>query len=177
MAAAPLGLEHALLGFLRERPMYPYEIWQTMSQAQELGRVWHLKQSHLYALLERLEEVGYVASVTEPQGSRPPRKITSLTPAGQTAFDSWVTTPVAHGRDLRLEFLAKLFFAAKNGSTAVAALVERQRAACDDWLADLRRQLDSIPTSRPFDRLVIEFRIRQIQAIVDWLDICVETLG
>lgn len=172
MAAAPLTVEHALLGFLRERPMYPYEIYQTLSRARELGRVWHLKQSHLYAILDRLEATGYVATTIEPQDSRPPRKITSLTALGQEAFERWLTAPVAHGRDFRLEFLAKLYFAARRGPGAVAALAERQRGACHDWLKDLDAQLAAIPPDRPYDRLVLDFRIRQITAILSWLDVC-----
>jgi DNA-binding PadR family transcriptional regulator len=177
MAASPLTVEYALLGFLRDRPMYPYEIYQTLSRARELGLVWHLKQSHLYAILDRLEAAGYVATTIEPQESRPPRKITSLTPSGREAFARWVTTPVAHGRDFRLEFLAKLFFAAQDGPAVVTALVERQRQACHAWLTDLDAQLEAIPPDRPYDRLVLDFRIRQITAILSWLDVCQETFS
>lgn len=176
MAASPLSVEHALLGFLRDRAMYPYEIFQTLSQAGELGRVWHLKQSHLYAIIDRLEAVGYVASTIEPQDSRPPRKITSLTPAGRAAFERWATSPVAHGRDFRVEFLAKLYFAARDGSAAVDQLVGEQRGACHAWLDRLRVQLAAIPADRPYDRLVLEFRLRQIAAILSWLEVCQITL-
>lgn len=177
MVAAPLTVEHALLGFLRDRSMYPYEIYQTLSQARDLGRVWHLKQSHLYAILDRLEEAGYVATTIEPQETRPPRKITSLTPEGREAFQRWVTAPVAHGRDFRLEFLAKLFFAGQDGPDAVVALVGRQRDVCARWLEDLNAQREAIPSDRPFDRLVLDFRIRQITAILSWLDVCLATFG
>src|SRR5262252_750744 len=114
-----LGLEHALLGLLRAQPMHAYEMHQQLLRAEALGLVWHLKQAHLYALLAKLETAGYVGSTTESQGTRPPRKILHLTPAGAVAFADWVTTPVAHGRDLRLEFLAKLFFAAREGPQTV----------------------------------------------------------
>lgn len=172
MVASPLALEHALLGFLRERPMHPYEIWQTLSRDRELGRVWHLKQSHLYAILDRLEEAGLVATALEPQGTRPPRKVTSLTAEGRAAFTRWVAAPVAHGRDFRLEFLAKLFFAMRSGPATVAELVAGQRVACAGWLAELGSQAAEVPAARSFDRLVVEFRIHQITAILSWLDDC-----
>src|SRR5262249_48869253 len=119
MVSSPLTLEHALLGFLRQRSMYPYEIYQTLSQAHDLGRVWHLKQSQVYALLSRLEEAGFISTTTEMQNSRPPRKVMTLTPSGLKAFDAWLLAPVAHGRDFRLEFLAKLYFASCSEATTV----------------------------------------------------------
>jgi DNA-binding PadR family transcriptional regulator len=117
--------------------------------------VWHLKQSHLYALLARLEAAGYLASATATQGNRPPRKMLHLTARGEAAFAEWLASPVEHGRDFRLEFLAKLFFAARDGSPAIAALL----------------------ASQPFEQLVLRFRLGQIQAILPWLDQCAQVLS
>ncbi len=177
LVASPLTVELALLGFLRQQPMYPYEIYQTLSRAQELGRVWRLKQSHLYALLARLEEEGYIATTTEPQGTRPPRKVMSLTPEGRAAFDRWLLSPVAHGRDFRLEFLAKLYFAHQSGPATVAELIAQQRHECERWLVDLHRQAEALPPERRYDWLVLQFRISQIAAIRTWLETCAATLG
>jgi PadR family transcriptional regulator AphA len=104
MIKTPLTIEHALLGFLRQRPMHAYEIHQTLLRAEALGLVWHLKQSLVYLMLDRLEEADYVSVTLEPQGSRPPRKILHLTPSGQTAFARWLVAPVAHGRDFGWSF-------------------------------------------------------------------------
>ena len=102
-----LGLTNALLGLLLDHPMHPYEMHQQMLQAEALGLVWHLKQGHLYALLAKLEESGYLVSNTEMQGTRPPRKMLTLTQVGRSAFGEWVSTPVQHGRDFRVEFLGQ----------------------------------------------------------------------
>lgn len=176
MAKLPLTLEHALLGFLARRPMHAYEMYQTLNEARELGRVWRLKQSQLYALLARLEEAGYIATVTEPQGTRPPRKVMHLTPAGEEAFRRWLLAPVEHGRDFRQEFLAKLYFAGQEHPRTAVSLVEGQRHACDGWLADLRAQATTVP-EHAYDWLVLQFRIGQVQAILDWLDVCAATLA
>lgn len=177
LASTPLALEHALLGFLQQRPMHAYEMHQALSHAKPLGRVWYLKQSHLYALLARLEDAGYVATHTEQQVARPPRKLLSLTASGRAAFERWLTEPVAHGRDFRLEFLAKLFFAGENGPATAATLIDRQRRACHDWLVELRRQAETLAADRTYDRLVLQFRISQITAILSWLDVCADTLA
>jgi DNA-binding PadR family transcriptional regulator len=175
MIKLPLTLEHALLGFLAQRPMHAYEMFQTLNEAHALGLVWRLKQSQLYALLARLEDAGYITTVTEPQGTRPPRKIMHLTPSGQAAFQLWLRTPVAHGREFRQEFLAKLYFAQEDGPDTIAVLVEHQRRACQDWLADLEVNA-ATAGPRSYDWLVLQFRIGQVQAIMGWLDTCLATL-
>jgi DNA-binding PadR family transcriptional regulator len=177
IAKAPPGLEHALLGFLRDAPTHAYDIHARLAQVEALGLVWRLKQGHLYALLARLEEEGYIAGTMQPQGTRPPRRVLSLTAAGREAFAQWLVTPVAHGRDLRLEFLAKLFFAAREGPATVAALVAAQRAQAERWRADLRRQADALPADRRFERVVLGFRGSQIEAILHWLDDCQVAFG
>jgi len=176
MVKLPLTIEHALLGFLREHPMHAYEIHQTLLRPEALGLVWHLKQSLVYVLIERLEDAGYISITLEPQNSRPPRKILHMTPRGRAAFDRWLVLPVEHGRDFRLEFLAKLYFASQEDPAVVARLLAAQRAACQVWLGDLRAQADTIGGERDYDWLVLQFRIGQIDAVLAWLDTCEATV-
>ena len=68
MTPTPLTIEWSLLGLLRQQPMHGYELHQMLSTAEGLGLIWHLKQSQLYALLERLEERGYLSSTLEQIG-------------------------------------------------------------------------------------------------------------
>jgi PadR family transcriptional regulator, regulatory protein AphA len=166
------SLELALLGLLRTHPSHGYELHQMLQRTEALGIVWRLKQGNLYALLAKLEEAGYVASTLEPHGPRPPRKMLSLTARGREAFTQWLEHPVEHGRDFRLEFLAKLYFAAQEGEKAVGTLITRQRTACREWLADLERQVDAASPDQPFGRLVLQFRASQLEAILSWLDTC-----
>jgi DNA-binding PadR family transcriptional regulator len=176
MVKLPLAIEHALLGFLREHPMHAYEIHQTLLRPEALGLVWHLKQSLVYVMLERLEEAGYITTTLEPQNSRPPRKLLHLTPRGRAAFERWLITPVEHGREFRLEFLAKLYFAKQDDPVVVASLLTTQRVACQEWLGDLRTQADRLADERDYDWLVLQFRIGQLEAILSWLDICEATV-
>lgn len=175
MVKLPLAMEHALLGFLAQRPMHAYEMYQTLKEAHALGLVWHLKQSQLYALLARLDESGYITTVTEAQGTRPPRKIMHLTQVGQLVFQRWLRTPVAHGRDFRQEFLAKLYFAQQDGPGTIAELAETQRVTCQDWLAELESRA-AAAEPRSYDWLVLQFRAGQVQAILAWLDTCLAPL-
>lgn len=166
------GLEYALLGVLRDHSMHAYEMHLQLLRAEQLGLVWHLKQGNLYALLAKLEAEGYLASTTEAQGTRPPRKRLQLTPRGASDFAAWLATPVEHGRDFRQEFLAKLYFATHDGPATAHQLVTRQRDACLGWLDDLQAQGESLSADRPFEQLVLRFRVGQIEATLRWLEEC-----
>src|SRR5947209_20400002 len=115
MQRDPLALEHALLGLLRRQPMHGYELYQRLTDPAGLWLIWRMKQSQLYALLTRLEAEGYLAADLQLQDARPPRKIFHLTRAGRERFLAWVRAPVPHGRELRQDFLAKFYFALREG--------------------------------------------------------------
>jgi DNA-binding PadR family transcriptional regulator len=178
MPRLPLTIEHSLLGFLRHKPMHGYEIHQQFAEPGGLGAVWRLKQSQLYALLARLEEDGYVTGAIQAQAdsARPPRRVFRLTRSGREAFLDWVRSPVLHGRQIRLEFLAKLYFARQESDALVAQLIERQRVACRDWLAAQRKLAGSADQAQPYEWLVSQFRIGQIEAMLHWLDQCEQSV-
>lgn len=170
----PLTLEHALLGFLYERPMHGYEIHQNLASLAGLGLVWQVKQSHLYAMLEKLEGDGYITGKQQAQEMRPPRRVFRLTSAGRKAFRDWLSRPVSHGREVRLEFMAKLYFARRVGAAWVSQLVERQRQECGDWRASLLGQSAANAERGTFAWLVYQFRVSQVESMLTWLDLCAE---
>jgi DNA-binding PadR family transcriptional regulator len=150
--------------------MHGYEIHQQLSDPTGLGLVWRLKQSQLYALLAKLEHEGYVTPTIEYQDARPPRKMFELTETGQTAFLDWVQRPVPQGRNLRLDFLAKLYFAQYEEPEMATRLLERQRTACQNWLRQQESEIEAL--RQPYDWLVHKFRLGQIEAMLAWLDQC-----
>jgi DNA-binding PadR family transcriptional regulator len=171
--AEALTTEHALLGLLREQPRHGYALYQVLTEPDGLWAIWRMKQSQLYALLSKLEDRGYLQATTEPQEGRPPRKVYALTQQGDAAFDQWLCEPVARGRQFRMDFMAKLYFARREGPAVVRALIERQRKACHAWVEHLTAgsgdQAEAL-----FPRLVRSYRIGQIRAMLDWLNECEE---
>ena len=155
----------ALLGFVRQQPSHGYDIYRQLSQSPELRPVWRMKQSRLYALLARLEEGGLLRATAEAQDGRPPRKVFHLTETGAAAFDAWLTEPVAQPRDIRLEFMLKLYFALQDGGETAARLIERQRAVCAGWLVD-----KGSVGGAPFAQAVTAYRRAHVRAIGAWLD-------
>lgn len=175
--ATNLTVEHALLGFVAEKPSYGYEIYQQLSTPSELWQVWRIKQSQLYALLTKLEDVGYLTATLQAQETRPPRKVYALTERGRTAYEHWLATPVPHGRQMRLEFLTKLYFAHRRHPTHVHELIEEQMHACQQWLAELKEEVKSAATPPFFTFAVQQFRLQQIESFLDWLETCRQALA
>lgn len=174
-----LTIEHALLGFIYERPMHGYELYQQLSTPSGLWQVWRMKQSLLYAMLTKLEDEGYLITTLQPQDTRPPRKIYSLSENGRAAFLYWLNSPVAHGRQMRLEFLAKLYFAHRQSPEVALALLVRQLDTCHSWLAAMREHRHAQPdssTAAYFSFTVEQFRLSQIESFVTWLTTCRQAL-
>ena len=155
--------------------MHGYEIHRQLVDPAGLGLVWHVKQSHLYAMLDKLEGDGYIAGAEEAQEMRPPRKVFRLTTAGRKAFRDWLGRPVAHGHEIRLEFMAKLFFARGEGAARLGQLIERQRQVCLEWRANLQAEAAATTGGGSYDWLVFQYRLGQIDSMIAWLDQCAES--
>jgi PadR family transcriptional regulator AphA len=162
-----LPLDKVALGFLMSGPAHGYDLHSRI--ARELGPVWRIGMGHLYNALRDLERAGQVQSTLLPQADRPPRKIYAMTPAGQEAFLDWVRRPVPAVRDIRTEFLAKLYFLRALGLEGWTELVEAQRALLSARLAQLEAQYARTDPAA-FHRLVLDLRRRQARAALEWLE-------
>jgi PadR family transcriptional regulator, regulatory protein AphA len=159
-----------LLGFLMFGPRHPYELYQEFNR--ELGRVWYIGQSHFYAYLKQLAESGLATVKTEAQASRPPRHVYYLTPAGRDAFLAWLHQPAQHARHIRLEFLARLYFFRRLSLPGLEQLVAAQKTLLQPRIESLR--CAAAEADDDFWRLVLEFRRGEMEAIVSWLERCLE---
>ena len=172
MVSRPLTIEYALLGFLLPGPLHGYQIYQQLCDHSGLRQVWYLKQAQLYALLAKLEEAGYISGTIQQQESRPARRVFQLTASGKEMFQSWSSSAVLHPRQMRQEFQTKLYFAQIQGSEVCNRLVVAQRQACQQWL-EFHKNSEAMKGSRnTFIWLVNQYRLGQIQAMLDWLDLC-----
>ncbi len=84
----PLAL--AILSFLHERPMHPYEMKQLMAQ-RGLSSAVRVSGGALYSTIERLMAGSLVeATGTSREGNRPERTTYALTDEGRTEFMTWL---------------------------------------------------------------------------------------
>lgn len=164
-------LKQALLGFLMQEPVHGYALHRRAED--ELGRIWYVGISNVYGILRGLEQAGQVESTLSPQENRPPRKVYRITPAGREGFLDWVRQPVPAIRDMRVEFLAKLYFFHTLHLEGVEELIAAQEAICRKQIERLEQRAGKCAQG-DFHRLVLEFRRRRTKASLDWLQVCKE---
>jgi PadR family transcriptional regulator AphA len=162
----PLTYEHALLGFLIETPLHAYALHQQMIQTP-LGQVWHIKQSALYAMISRLYDESYITVSADKDDARGKRYLT-ITTSGQQTFHAWCRTPVVHPRDIRIEFLAKLYFTMRCYPVDAMQLLEQQHQMCISWL----HQIKAPTGDTQYERMVYAYRRGQIEAAIHWVGEC-----
>ncbi len=163
--------EYAILGLLESQPMHGYEMFQQF-EGGTLGQIVHLEMSQMYAFLKKLERLQYIEAELEPQGTRPPRKVFHLLPAGRDAFFQWLTEPVLRPREVRILFLLKLYFAQHLAPERIAHLIDGQIVACNSFLDHLEAQHRRATTAGDesfFDHVVLRGRIYQTRSQIDWL--------
>lgn len=167
--------EFLALGFLAEGPLHGYDLYRRFEA--ELGGIWHISQSQMYSVLKRLELQGLVEANVEEAGSNPARRILRITPQGSERFEAWLEAPSdCNTRIMRLEFIARLFFARRREPGKLPALIEGQKTALARQKANHEAILAGLSPSDTWTRLGLEFRIRQLSAIADWLEGSVRTL-
>ena len=170
---SPLSLEYILLGLINQEAAHGYDLHKRLNVFSGLGMIWHIKQSSLYAHLDKLEEMGLLSSSLVPgEEAHIQRKLYAITPYGKQEFSQWMTSPVVHGRDMRQEFLARLYFARMAGQDSATQLIDAQLLECQQWIVQMRDTRERETTAEGFDRVVMDFRIAQIEAMISWLNDC-----
>lgn len=159
--------EHALLGLLAQPPFrrHGYDLAREFSPGSELGEVIHLEPGMLYHHLKKLERDGWVTSQQEIVDRRPARSVYTLTEAGQTELSRWMQEPVGHTREIRLEFLVKLYLARKTDRELARRLIAEQIGILEEIEAD--RVADE--ADAPFTMAVRELRLAQTRTALAWL--------
>ena len=173
---APLSTEYILLGLAARGPVHGYDLHKQLGTLDGLSAIWRVKQSQVYALLDKLENMGYLHGEAVPGTAAVLRKQYQLTAAGRQAFEAWMNSPVQHPRQMRQEFLARLYFARQAGVPVTRQLIDAQYAACQSWQKSIRGTMERSEEPLNFQRVVDAYRLSQINAILDWLDQCRTTL-
>lgn len=191
--------EFALMGLLRDGPCHGYRLAAAFAPDGWLAPILRLKMSQMYAYLHKLERRGWLrardATPGETPGAARPRRVFAPTAEGERAFDAWLAEPVGATRDIRLDFLVKLAFAAQRDRALAARLVVRQRDAIGARHAALVAERDSgewamsstnasaasgTPSAADVlspRQLALDARLHQTAAALAWLELLAATLA
>lgn len=161
--------EYALLGFLAAKPAHGYELHRQL--CAELGDVWHASIGHVYNQLKRMEKAGLVAGKVLRSNSLPAQRQYRLTAQGRLVFDAWLRKPCSSSpRSIRLEFLARLYFAQHIDPGTARDLIAQQREVVQKDIKATKAQLDGVDAAAPFVSLAAQLRLSQQEAVLRWLN-------
>ena len=177
MPPSVMPAEHAILGLLDldDGSGHGYDLARNFMEGQPLAGVLHLEPGMLYHHLKKMEKSGWVKSSVEQQTSRPARQVYHLTDSGRSELQRWLAEPVRHTREIRLEFLVKLYFARRSDECLTRELIAGQLESCRGWEDSLIEQIAAVDASdnsesdRAFTRTVLNLRIAQTRAAIAWL--------
>ncbi len=106
----PVGnlLALSVLSLLSTRPMYPYEMAQTL-RARGKDANFTIKWGSLYTVVANLEKRGFIeASATDRAGAQPERTTYALTAAGRAELRDWLSELLSVPEDERGGFVTAL---------------------------------------------------------------------
>lgn len=171
----PVAAEYALLGMIARTPggeIHGYDL-SRMFAGSALGKIVRVEPGMLYHYLKKLARNGFITTRVEQQSGRPDRQVHTLTAAGEHALQQWMSAPVASTREIRLDFLVKLYLLQRLHPVEADALVHNQRRVMRERAYRLQAQVDDAQPDDPdnaFGDMVLRLRLSQTLAALAWLD-------
>ena len=176
-----MSLDHAILGFLSERPRSGYDL-KTRCFDHAVEPFWSADQAQIYRTLDRLQRAKLVTSTRRRQSGRPDRRIYEITPAGRDAMAEWLATPLPLP-PIRDAFALQLYFGASLGDDSLLDVLAARRDLHQARLEGLRDAAASLAQERPTNERAVTLRhtsfdgaIARERTAVDWLDDCVDAV-
>jgi DNA-binding PadR family transcriptional regulator len=168
--------EYAVLGLVRQKPAYGYELQRQLSGERGLGRVCRVEPAMVYAILKSLSGFELIDGVWD-NSTYPPKAVYTATDQGDQLFQRWLRSPVARMREVRLDFLVKLYFALNEDKDLARELLQAQIAATRDYAAAIEREQNELELSPPdFDAIVLESKASAARITREWLESCLDSL-
>lgn len=156
----------AVLSYLSQRPMHPYELGRTLREHDDARSI---KYNHgsLYMVVDQLAKAGFVAAVqTTRQGQLPERTTYALTDAGRQEFHDWLRELVEQPHYEYPHFVAALSLIGALPPDEVVALLGKRRDRLVAQRAEIRTLVDSTLATgqHPLFMVEEEYRLALLDA-------------
>jgi DNA-binding PadR family transcriptional regulator len=160
--------EYAILGLVRRKPTYGYELQRLLSGSRGLGRVCPVEPAMVYAILKSLSGLELIDGRWDNR-AYPPKAMYTTTDAGEAEFLRWLQRPVGRMREVRLDFLIKLHFALEEDPVLARELLAAQIEACQEYEYQIMREQAEVEESS-FDLIVLESKASAARSTREWLE-------
>jgi DNA-binding PadR family transcriptional regulator len=166
--------EYAVLGLLRQRPTYGYELKQQLTGGRGLARVCPVEPAMVYAILKSLSGLELIDGEWD-RSAYPPRAVYAATAEGDAEFQRWLRRPVGRMREVRLDFLVKLYFALEEDRELAAELLSDQIEACRSYGEEVETELTEVEPGS-FDAIALTSKASAARITGEWLLKCLKDI-
>ena len=169
-----MSLEHAILGFVNERPRSGYDLKKAFDSS--VAHFWPASQSQIYRTLDRLTKTGMVEVQVIQQDGAPNRKVYHITDTGVAALKKWLATslPLTAWREA---FFIQFYWADAITRDELARLVEERASRHKErreFFLSAMEHFKEIPPTGVWDKelqpLIVEAGIAVEEAWLAWTE-------
>ncbi len=165
-----MSLKYVILGLLRQRPHYGYEIKQQFDHS--LGEIWPVSYGQLYPTLRRLSLSGHISMQTVPGKKAIDKNVYTLTEKGRADFEDWFDRRVKKTQiSIKDEFTLFLFFTQDSDMGRLLPAVRKNHDVVSRQEAIFQSRLEALGESAPFfQRALLKKMIFHLEAERIWLE-------
>jgi PadR family transcriptional regulator AphA len=166
--AGTKGIRHLILGLLTQEPMSGYDIKRFLKSLSWLIDVPSL--GSLYPSLHALLRDGLVTVEVVARQDRPPRKIYTITEAGEKVLQAWLSRPAESDVSLK-KFVLRLILAGQLSQVGLLAHLEQRRARVAAQKTILEQAVEDKDENADLGvRLMLDYGLSLATAELAWLD-------
>ena len=159
-----------LLGILRHQDMHGYLLSDHLEH--DTGMAISLSKSNAYKLLARMEADGWVSYREEQEGNRPPRRVYTITAAGEEAFQQMLRESLGTFPTPQLPNAVALNYLDALPQDEAIGLLEQRRLR----LEERRLEIEAYPEEVRQTHAGINYLHRFYIAEREWLDELIDRL-
>ncbi|MFC6017282.1 PadR family transcriptional regulator [Plantactinospora solaniradicis] len=132
----------AVLSYLIQRPMHPYELGRTLRDNGDARSI-RFNHGSLYMVVQQLARAGFiVGQETSREGQRPERTVYALTDAGRAELRDWLRELVEEPQHEYPHFVAALSLIAALPPSEAIVLLRRRLDRLGEQRAEVRALVD-----------------------------------
>ena len=173
-----MSLEHAILGFVNEKPRSGYDLKKAFDSS--VAHFWPANQSQIYRTLDRLTRAGMLEVQVIQQDGKPNRKVYHITESGLMELQDWLATPLPLTA-LRETFFIQFYWANVISHDELVRLLEdktlKHEARLKLYVETLKR-FEETPPDGVWDKvlqpMIVEAGIAQEEAWLSWIEKALE---
>jgi DNA-binding PadR family transcriptional regulator len=163
-----LERELLLLGLLREQDMHGYQLLEFIDN--QMASCVDLKKPTAYFLLDKMAAAGWISFEQGQEGHRPPRRVYSITPTGETVFQQLLRENLGSYESARFPTDIGLAFADALPLEEAHTLMTQRRSVIEEQLAGAL----AAPTHRGSAQLIIEHQIHHLTSELAWINLVIK---